>query len=662
MLSYGAAPIYKKEKGRVPMFKVTFKFGSGEDVTTFAQEGENLLDVARKTNVAIDAPCGGNASCGKCKVKLVDGELDSPKTRHISDEEYGNGWRLACVSKIMGDVAVEVPDIASAYRSRMKVADLSSKEEIAIFENAKNDLEAAGLALTNSMEILEISMEVPSLDDTMPDNERLVRAIKKQTGATSVRLPYQVLTKMARVFRDSHFEVRCVARTSSAGDIFVYDVYPKDAEVVIGGLAIDIGTTTVSALLINMLTGEIIGKASAGNGQIRYGADVINRIIESMKPGGSKKLQEAIIEETINPLIEQMCRASGFLPEHIYRMAVAANTTMNHLMAGMEGDPIRMEPYIPTFYKTNSLFASDIGIHINRDAHIIIAPNIGSYVGGDITAGTLVSMLWNRPEFSLFIDLGTNGELVFGNSDFMMSCACSAGPAFEGGDISCGMRATDGAIEACTIDKETMEPSYSVIGREGEKPIGLCGSGIIDVIAELFRTGIINPKGKFVREGKRIRHDEYGMGSYVLAFEEEAGSVKDVEINEVDIDNFIRAKGAIFSAIRTMLASIDFEVEMIDDVYVAGGIGSGINMENAVRIGMFPDISIEKFHYIGNSSLAGAYTMLLSRDAERKCYDLASNMTYLELSTVPSYMDEFVACCFIPHTDTALFPSSVQES
>lgn len=238
-----------------------------------------------------------------------------------------------------------------------------------------------------------------------------------------------------------------------------------------------------------------------------------------------------------------------------------------------------------------------------------------------------------------------------------MSCACSAGPAFEGGDISCGMRATDGAIEACTIDKETMEPTYSIIGEEGQKPVGLCGSGIIDVISELFRTGIINPKGKFVREGKRVRHDHFGMGSYVLAFEEEAGSVKDVEINEVDIDNFIRAKGAIFSAVRTMLASLDFDVSMIDDVYVAGGIGSGINMKNAVHIGMFPDIPLEKFHYIGNSSLSGAYTMLLSRDAERKCYELASNMTYLELSTVPSYMDEFVACCFIPHTDRTLFPS-----
>lgn len=644
------------------MFKVTFKFESGEDVTTFAQEGENLLDIAKKTNVAIDAPCGGNASCGKCRVKLVEGELNSPKTRHISSEEYESGWRLACVSKISGDVAVEVPDIASAYRSRMKVADLSSKEELAIFENAKNDLQSAGLVLKNSMDVLDVVMDVPTLDDTMPDNERLMRAIKKLTGASAVRLPYQVLSKIARVFRESNFEVRCVIRTSAVtGDVFVYDVYPKDAEVVIGGLAIDIGTTTVSALLINMQNGEIIGKASAGNGQIRYGADVINRIIESTKPGGSKKLQDAIIKETLNPLIEQMCRASGFKPEHIYRMAVAANTTMNHLMAGMEGNPIRMEPYIPTFYKTNSLFASDIGININKDAHIIVAPNIGSYVGGDITAGALVSMLWSRPEFSLFIDLGTNGELVFGNSDFMMSCACSAGPAFEGGDISCGMRATDGAIEACTIDKETMEPSYSVIGDEGEKPIGLCGSGIIDVIAELFRTGIINPKGKFIREGKRVRHDAHGIGSYVLAFEEEAGSVKDVEINEVDIDNFIRAKGAIFSAIRTMLDSLDFDVEMIDDVYVAGGIGSGINMDNAVRIGMFPDIPREKFHYIGNSSLSGAYSMLLSRDAEKKCYELAANMTYLELSVIPSYMDEFVACCFIPHTDKSLFPSCEQE-
>ncbi|MFR3949329.1 MAG: corrinoid activation/regeneration protein AcsV [Ruminococcus sp.] len=588
------------------------------------------------------------------------GELDSKKTLHISEEEYREGWRLACTSKICADVTVLVPDIASAYKSRMKVADLSSKEEIAIFENSKRDVEMTGIELRNSLDVIELDMNEPSLDDTMPDNERLTRALKKYMNLKQVRIPYAVLRKLPDVLRENHFKVKCVVRTAP-NDLFVYDIFGKDEEVVVGGLAVDIGTTTVSAVLINMETGEILAKASSGNGQIRFGADVINRIIEQQKPGGKKKLQDAVIKETINPMIAQMCKSAGIPASHIYRMSVGANTTMNHLFAGINADPVRMEPYIPAFFKTNSLFASDVGIAINKDAHIIIAPNIGSYVGGDITAGTLVSMIWNRPEFSLFIDLGTNGELVFGNSDFMMSCACSAGPAFEGGDISCGMRATDGAIEACTIDKETMEPTYKVVGEPGTRPVGLCGSGIIDVISELFMCGIINPKGKFVREGERIRHDKYGMGSYVIAFEKDAGSVKDIEITEVDIDNFIRAKGAIFSAIRTMINSLDFDVSMIDDVYVAGGIGSGINMRNAVNIGMFPDIPLEKFHYIGNSSLTGSYLMLLSTEAEKKTYELAANMTYMELSTVPTYMDEFVGACFIPHTDTGMFPDVMND-
>ena len=642
------------------MFKVTFSFEDGSMVETFANAGDNLLEVARSANVAIDAPCSGNGACGKCRVQLKSGELESKKTLHISDEEYQAGWRLSCCSKISADVNVLVPDIASAYKSRMKVADLSSKEEIAIFENAKSDIQLAGIELKNSLEVVDVLMDVPSLDDTMPDNERLTRALRKYLNINRVRIPYVVLKKLPDVLRENNFAVKCVIRATS-DDMYVYDIFGKDEDVVIGGLAIDIGTTTVSAVLINMENGEILAKSSAGNGQIRFGADVINRIVESQKPGGQKKLQDAVIKETINPMIHEMCKSAKFPKDHIYRMCVASNTTMNHLFAGINADPLRTEPYIPAFFKTNSLFASDVGVDINKDAHIIMAPNIGSYVGGDITAGTLVSQIWNRPEFSLFIDLGTNGELVFGNSDFMMSCACSAGPAFEGGDISCGMRATDGAIEACTIDKETMEPTYKIVGDSGTKPVGLCGSGIIDVISELYICGIINPKGKFIREGKRIKHDKYGMGSYILAFEEEAGSVKDVEITEVDIDNFIRAKGAIFSAIRTMLTSLDFDVSMIDDVYVAGGIGSGINMQNAVNIGMFPDIPIEKFHYIGNSSLTGAYLMLLSTPAEKKTYELASNMTYMELSTVPIYMDEFVGACFIPHTDTSMFPTVMEE-
>ena len=638
------------------MHKVTFKFENSEDVTVFAAFGESLLEVARKTNVAIDAPCGGNGACGKCKVKLMGGTLDSKKTSHISDEEYAAGWRLACISKIIDDVEVLVPDIASAYKSRMKMADLSSAEEVKIFEELKEQIAEVGIELKNNLEVIDVTMSAPTLDDTMPDNERFSWAVEEVTGMDKIRVPYSVIKKMAHVFRASDFHVKAVIRKTDK-DVFVYDVLPASKEPVVAGIAIDIGTTSVSAIIIDMLNGAVLAKGSAGNGQIRYGADVINRIIESGKPGGREKLQDAIIKETLNPLILNMCASAKIKPAQVYRLAIGANTTMNHLLMGVDADPVRMEPYIPTFFKTNSLFASDIGLKVNPDAHIILAPNIGSYVGGDITAGAFVSMIWNKPEFSIFIELGTNGEIVFGNSDFLMSCACSAGPAFEGGDISCGMRATDGAIEAIKLDKETLEPTYSVIGDPGTKPVGLCGSGIIDMIAELFRCGVINPKGQIIREGRRIRRDEFGMGSYIIAFEEEAGSVKDVELTEADIDSFIRAKGAIFSAIRTMLSYCDFDISMIENVYVAGGIGSGINMGNAIEIGMFPDIPVEMYHYLGNTSLAGAYAMLYSTEAERKVYEIAQNMTYIELSNVPTYMDEFVAACFVPHTDKSLFPS-----
>ncbi len=638
------------------MYTVTFKFENGDRVAAYAVPGENLLEVAQKTNVAIDAPCGGNGACGKCKVKLVGGELESPKTHHITDEEYAQGWRLSCVSKVTADVEVLVPDIASAYRSRMKVADLDSAEELHIFEKTKADVMEAGIEFKNDLEVMIVAMEAPSLDNTMPDNERLIWALKDAGSASDVSITYIALKKLAETLRKSSFEVQCVIQR--VGDkIEVLDVIPAGEAAKVCGLAVDIGTTSVAALIIDMQNGEILAKASTGNAQIRYGADVINRIIEQQKDGGRKKLQDAIVEETLNPLIGEMCRSAKISPKQVYRMCVAGNTTMNHLLLGVDADPVRMEPFIPTFFETDSLVAQDLGLNIYPRARIIMAPNIGSYVGGDITAGTLASTIWNSEEMSLFIDLGTNGELVFGNAEFMMSCACSAGPAFEGGDISCGMRATDGAIEACEIDRETMVPTFKIVGDAGQKPVGICGSGIIDIISELFRCGIISPKGKFIREGERIRHDEYGMGSYVLAFKEEAASVKDIELTEVDIDNFIRAKGAIFSAIRVMLQSLDFDVSMIDRVLVAGGIGSGINMKNAVSIGMFPDIELEKFLYIGNSSLSGAYTMLYSVSAEEKVAEVAHNMTYLELSNEPTYMDEFVACCFLPHTDAGLFPS-----
>ena len=639
--------------------KVTFQIEGTTPVQIECNAGDNLLELARRANVAIDAPCSGNGSCGKCRVKLVEGELETIKSRHITDEEYNAGWRLSCNSKVLTDCTVFVPDIASAYQSRMKTADLSSPKEIAIFENCQNQLKESGIHFKNGFCALDLTLEPPSLEDTMPDNERLEWAIKAETGAETVHIPFAVMVKLAATLREFAFHI-CI-KGLLKDDVFTCMEICNAADTTLAGCAIDIGTTTVTMVLVDLKSGKILAKGSSGNGQIRYGADVINRIIEQGRPGGKKKLQDAILKETINPILTGLCKTAGISARSVLRLAIGANTTMNHLALGVDAEPVRMEPYIPSFFRWDGLRAGDLHLAANPLATVRIAPNIGSYVGGDITAGTLASGIWDKDEMSLFIDLGTNGEIVFGNRDFLMACACSAGPAFEGGDISCGMRATDGAVEAIAIDCATMNPELSVIGEPGQKVVGICGSGIIDLISELYRCGIINARGQFVREGRRVLRDQHGMGRYVLAFADESETGREVSINEVDIDNFIRAKGAIFSAIDILLQSVDMSVECIDKVYVAGGIGSGINMKNAVNIGMLPDVELEKFHYIGNSSLTGAYAMVVSDEADAKCAEVAANMTYLELSTYPGYMDSFVAACFIPHTDRNLFPNSVQE-
>ena len=640
------------------MFEITFQIENGEPIVVSANQGDNLLEVARGANVAIDAPCSGNGSCGKCRVKLLEGELDSLQTAHISKEDYADGWRLSCCSKVAGNITVLVPDIALAYQQRLKTADLSTGEEVAIFEALQEQIREAGIDFSNDFVAVDVQLDEPTLDDTMPDNERLERELLKKTGCSRCEMSLPAMRNMASVLRESGFSVRVLGRKQGE-NFLIYAITPAGDPTPLAAIAIDIGTTTVSAVLTDLETGKLLSKASAGNGQIRYGADVINRIVEQAKRGGREKLQKAIVNDTLLPLIRLLCGSAKVPADHVVRMCIASNTTMNHLLLGVDADPVRMEPYIPSFFHYNDLRAADLSLPVHPWARVCLAPNVGSYVGGDITAGAFASMIWNKEEFSLFIDLGTNGEIVFGNGDFLMCCACSAGPAFEGGDISCGMRATDGAIEAVTIDKQTMAPTLTIVG--DQKPVGLCGSGIIDVIAELYRTSILGANGKFIREGERVARDKHGMGRYILAFADESETGREIAITEVDIESFIRAKGAIFSAIDTMLAALEFDTDMIEHVYVAGGIGSGINMQNAVRIGMFPDVDLEKFSYIGNSSLSGAYAMVLSDEARQKVAEIAGNMTYMELSTHPGYMDRFVAACFLPHTDAGRFPSSRQE-
>jgi uncharacterized 2Fe-2S/4Fe-4S cluster protein (DUF4445 family) len=638
-------------------YRINFKVEGGDPVLVTGSSGESALDIAKRAGVVIDAPCGGNGTCGKCRIKLLSGEVTGGKTAHITEEDVAEGWRLACGIKPASDVDLYLPAAAQAFQSRIRVTDFSGSREKAAFDTMREILKELDSCCDHGLSKVTLEVSPPSLDDARADRERVERAIIDEVLTARVMFTLHTLRRLPQALRDSEaWKVVCVLRQErDESERTVLDVFPASKDSPLYGLAIDIGTTTVSMLLVDLETGDPVTAASGGNAQIRYGADVINRIIESTKPGGLERLRNAVVNECLTPLIRRLCISAGIEPEQIYRAAIAGNTTMTHLVMGVPGEFIRLEPYIPAFFRTDEMSARSLGLPLNPDAGVLLAPSVGSYVGGDITAGVFASMIFGKETLSLFVDLGTNGELVVGGKDFLMTCACSAGPAFEGGEISCGMRATNGAVEACSIDKETMEPKLSVIGDAGEKPAGLCGSGLIDMIGELFRCGIINAKGKISVEGERIVKDEYGGQGFIVAFGKDSADGKDIVLSESDIDNFIRAKGAIFSAIRTMLAIIDMPQEAIDDVYVAGGIGSGIDIDHAILIGMFPNLPTEKYHYIGNTSLSGAYAMLTSRKATQAVSGCAASMTYLELSSHPSYMDEFVAACFLPHTDANLF-------
>ncbi|WP_286314794.1 corrinoid activation/regeneration protein AcsV [Romboutsia ilealis] len=635
------------------MVKVTFTSHNKE---IYCNKGDKLLDVARDAEIFIDAPCNGNVSCGKCKVKLIKGKVDTEKTHHIRDEEWNQGYILACNTKVIEDIDIEVPSKLSSPMYGMKIEGSDKKKDKEVFDRAKKIIEENNFEFKTNIVKTYIEIEEPTLDDNISDIDRIERHVRNNLGYDEIDFTIELLRKVPTVIREDNFKVT-ITYIKKKNKITILNIESGNTENKLYGVAIDIGTTSVVVCLVDLYTKEIIDKASSGNAQIKYGADVIHRIVYSTKKNGLKELNEAIIEDTINPLLHSIYTKNNVDKDNVVSLVVAGNTTMTSLFLGVYTDFLRQEPFIPPFLKSPRLIGKDVGLNINDSAYVFLAPSVASYVGGDITAGVLSAGIWSSEENVLFIDLGTNGEIVFGNQDYMMSCACSAGPAFEGGGISCGMRASNGAIEKVKIDKETLKPTLTTIG--DVSPIGICGSGIIDLICQMLLTGIIDRRGKIHRDidNERIIFNEYEIGEYVLAFKEEYNLDHDITINEVDIDNFIKAKGAIYSGASVLIESLGMDFSVIDKVYIAGGIGNNLDIENSILIGLLPDIEREKFIYIGNSSLVGSYLALISKDAKKKLQEIGSEITYVELSVYPTYMDEFISACFLPHTNIEQFPT-----
>lgn len=635
------------------MVKVTFRSHNKE---IYCNKGDKLLDVARDADIFIDAPCNGNVSCGKCKVRLIKGKVDTEKTHHIRDEEWNQGYILACNTKVIEDIDIEVPSKLSSPMYGMKIEGSDKKKDKEVFDRAKKIIEENNFEFKTNIVKTYIEIEEPTLDDNISDVDRIERHVRNNLRYDEIDFTIELLRKVPTVIREDNFKVT-ITYIKKKNKITILNIESGNTENKLYGVAIDIGTTSVVVCLVDLYTKEIVDKASSGNAQIKYGADVIHRIVYSTKKNGLKELNEAIIEDTINPLLHSIYTKNNVDKDNVVSLVVAGNTTMTSLFLGVYTDFLRQEPFIPPFLKSPRLIGKDVGLKINDSAYVFLAPSVASYVGGDITAGVLSAGIWSSEENVLFIDLGTNGEIVFGNQDYMMSCACSAGPAFEGGGISCGMRASNGAIEKVKIDKETLKPTLTTIG--DVSPIGICGSGIIDLICQMLLTGIIDRRGKIHRDidNERIIFNEYEIGEYVLAFKEEYNLDHDITINEVDIDNFIKAKGAIYSGASVLIESLGMDFSVIDKVYIAGGIGNNLDIENSILIGLLPDIEREKFIYIGNSSLVGSYLALISKDAKKKLQEIGSEITYVELSVYPTYMDEFISACFLPHTNIEQFPT-----
>ena len=635
------------------MIKVNF---TSHNKIVECNEGDNLLDIARNADIFIDAPCNGNISCGKCKVKLIKGQVNTQKTRHIKDEEWEQGYVLACNTKVIEDIEIEVPSKLSSSMHGMKIEGSDKKKDKKVFDRAKKIIEDNNFEFKTNIVKSYIELDEPTIDDNISDIDRIERHVRNSLGYDEIDFTIELLRKVPQVIRKDNFKVT-ITYVKKQNKITILNIEPGNTENKLYGIAIDIGTTSVVVCLVDLYSKEIIDKASSGNAQIKYGADVIHRIVYSTKKNGLKELRDAIVEETLNPLLESVYTKNNIDKDNVVSLVVAGNTTMSSLFLGVYTDYLRQEPFIPPFLKSPKLIGKDIGLHVNDSAYVFLAPSVASYVGGDITAGVLSAGIWSSEENILFIDLGTNGEIVFGNKDYMMSCACSAGPAFEGGGISCGMRASNGAIEKVKINKDTLKPNITTIGNA--KPVGICGSGIIDLICQMLITGIIDRRGKIHRDidNERIRFNEHEIGEYVLAFKEEYDLETDITVNEVDIDNFIKAKGAIYSGASVLIESLGMDFSVVDKVYIAGGIGNNLNIENSILIGLLPDIEREKFVYIGNSSLVGSYLALISKDAKNKLIDIGNEMTYVELSVYPTYMDEFISACFLPHTNIEQFPT-----
>ena len=623
------------------------------------KEGESLLSAALDAGVHIDASCGGEGVCGKCKVILESGEIDSAHSELLSAEDWAMGFRQACQSRVRSDVVVRIPpssllDSRTLARRRPGLALRPAPIDF-------DELRRAGL-YNPAFQKRFVKLPPPTPSNKFCDLYRLEEGLAHQHGLEKITLDYHLVRKLGRVMREKDFEVTATLDFSRRRYVYPHllNVEPGDTTGRHFAFAVDIGTTTVWVQLIDIARGKIMGVDADYNGQISYGDDVITRIVFSQTEQGLEKLQH-VAASTINKLMRKLLEEHQVSMDEISHVTIAANTTMTHLFYGIDPRYIRLSPYMPTVCNVPLARARDLGLETPAHVFINCVSSVSSYVGGDIVAGILASGVYKDPKVTLYIDIGTNGEIVIGNREWLACAACSAGPAFEGGGIGFGMRAMSGAIENVSINPHTFEPMIITIGMS--KPKGICGSGLINLLAALMEAGLVEPNGKFSSKLRKLHGSARGKmaGSSLWLGRLIPWISRDITLSEADIDNLIRAKAAMFAGYVSLLENVGLTFQDIEQVILAGSFGSSVNIENAIVIGLLPDLPRDRFQFVGNGSLQGATFLALSRELLSEERRVAAMMTNFDLSETPGFMDNYVAALFLPHTRTEYFPTVVER-
>ena len=579
--------------------------------------GQTVLDAAQLSGIGLVSICGGAGQCNSCVVKIVKGDVNQiteNESTCLTDDEISANFRLACQVIPLSDLVIDIPSDSLTTPQRLQVEGIELQVQ-----------------LDPAVSFLDLKIPPPSLEDLRSDTNRLLDELSA-AGFDAIDINFPILSDLSNILRENEWNVRVTVRDSE-----VIAILPYQSEIF--GLAVDIGTTKVAVYLLSLESGEVIDKLGEMNPQIAYGEDVISRIAYTNDNKNGRQNMSEMVVETINSQIIEMCKKAKITPAQIVDAVVVGNTAMHHLFAGLPVKQLAYSPYIPSISQHLDFHANRIDLNISKSAYVHLLPNIAGYVGADHAAVLLANKLWETNKTVFAVDIGTNTEITLASKGRLLSCSCASGPAFEGAHIQDGMRAAPGAIERIQIENAD-EIRLFTIG--DQSPVGICGSGIIDAVAELMSIQAINNKGAFVKDHSRVRKNKNNNQEYLLVDAENTGHNKDITINRSDINEVQLAKGAIRAGLEILLDEAGITAEDVDEIIIAGAFGTYINVKNAIKIGMFPNLPLERFKQVGNAAGMGARLALLSQKQRKIIQNVVKKIEYIELTTAPNFLKIFI--------------------